>query len=111
MKNVLKLKVNADKLENEIKSALLKEYGIRVDVTKAPGYLTLPGLDSHVHAFTLKELETGNRTACLAIGYSYGSEGEWRIYTHLSTYCPKCGMYTAGHYCFDCGTKLQYRLE
>jgi len=108
MEYVLKLRTGGDQLAKEIEQALREEYDLNASVTPAPGHLTVPGLDVQVHAFNFRDNTYGDCVVGLAVGY----DGKFRVYTHLTKYCPKCNMLTeqSGQFCSECGTKLHYRL-
>ncbi len=114
MEYILKLRVKKEDLESEIHTGLLEGYQIDTEVTKAPGELQIPGLDTFVLGFNVRDKQTGNCSTYVAIGYEDATEAKYRVFGYLEKYCPKCkighSLSNAGKFCKDCGTKLQYRI-
>lgn len=110
MKYILKLRVPAQELAQAIQEGLKQEYGIDTQqVKKVAGALRLD-TNYYVYAFNvhLTDNELGT-SYCIAIGYEDGPK--YRIYAHITEYCPHCQMHgIRGPYCHRCGTKTEYQL-
>ena len=111
MDYILKLRVPARELAQAIQEGLKQEYGIGVQqVKKVAGALHLDS-NYHVHAFNIlhRNSNESGTSYCIAIGYEEGPK--YRIYAHITEYCPHCQMYgIRGPYCQRCGTKTKFQL-
>jgi hypothetical protein len=107
MEYLLKLRVRKEDLADEIKTSLDREYGMRCEVTNGVGEVRIPGLDTTILGFNVRDLRTGNCAAFIAIGYE--DDAKYRIYGMVYSYCPKCDCdygFDFSDYCKNCGTRL-----
>jgi len=114
MEYLLKLRARKDNLPGEITEGLRSEYGADVTVTPAKGELRVPGLDTIVLAYNVKDNRTGSCAVYLAVGYEDTTWVKYRIYGTLYAYCPKCkvlfNLSEVGKYCRDCGARIEYQI-